>query len=177
MIEIQKKGELMPQILVIGIGGAGNNAIKRMLPSQIPNVKFASINTNLQILEESQADEILQIGKRLTGGFGAGADAATGEAAALESEAELEHLIDGFQMVILTCGMGGGTGTGAIPVIANLCKKAEILTVAIVTLPFSFESEPRMTAAKQGVEKLKEHVDTLLVIPNDKLLTIIYDKL
>lgn len=176
MIEIQSVDHNdMPQILVIGIGGGGNNAIDRMLQANTTSsqcqVSYASVNTDLQVLNSCKAPQKIQIGKKLTGGFGAGSDPAIGEASATESKDELTGLVQGYHMVILTCGMGGGTGTGAISVIAQICKEAGILTVAIVTLPFSFESQPRILAAKNGIESLKKHVDTLLIIPNDKLLT------
>jgi len=176
MIEVQEKDNRKhPNILILGVGGGGNNAICRMLEadsaSSLHQVSFAVVNTDLQVLNSCNVEKKVQIGKKLTGGFGAGSDPSIGEASATESREELNELIKGYHMVILTCGMGGGTGTGAIPVIAQLCKEANILTVAVVTLPFSFESQPRILAAQHGVETLKQHVDTLLVIPNDKLLT------
>lgn len=164
-----------PRILVIGIGGGGNNAICRMIESNqqtsSKQVSYAVINTDLQVLNNCNVEHKIQIGKKLTNGFGAGADPAIGEASAEESKDEIAALVKDYHMVIITCGMGGGTGTGAIPVIAEICKTANILTVAVVTLPFSFESRPRIIAAESGIEALKKNVDTLLIIPNDKLLT------
>ncbi|MBO5373393.1 MAG: cell division protein FtsZ [Lachnospiraceae bacterium] len=162
----------IPQILVIGIGGGGNNALDRMINSNVENVTFAGINTDLQVLESCQAEIKLQIGQKITNGFGAGSDPSIGKAAAAENEEELIELVKDFDMVILTCGMGGGTGTGATPFLAKLCKDNGILTVAVVTTPFTFESAPRTAASQTGIEELKKNVDTLLVIPNDKLLTL-----
>lgn len=161
-----------PKILIMGIGGGGNNAIDRMLNAGLSNVSYIAINTDLQFLSDCKADTKLQIGKKLTNGYGAGADPSVGEASAVESEEEIFNLVKDADMVILTCGMGGGTGTGAIPVIAKICKSADILTIAVVTTPFSFESHPRILAAQNGIEELKKNIDMLLVIPNDKLLTL-----
>ncbi len=172
-IFIQDTQNSAPSIFVAGIGGGGNNAVERMLASTDAErmVTYLSINTDSQVLGDCRS-ETIQIGKKLTGGYGAGANPEVGEAAARESEEEILSAFEGANMAILTCGLGGGTGTGAIPVIAKLCKDAGILTVAVVTLPFTFESRPRVGAAKLGLEKLKEEVDTLLVIPNDRLLKI-----
>ena len=161
-----------PRILVIGAGGGGNNAVNRMIGAGIKGVDFAAVNTDKFVLDRSKADKRIQIGGKLLKGYGAGADPELGESAALESEEEIRSLIEGCNMVIVTCGMGGGTGTGAAPVIAKICKEAGILTLGVVTLPFSFEGDSRMTVAKQGVDKLKEWVDTLFIIPNDKLLSL-----
>ncbi len=159
-----------PKIMVIGVGGGGNNALDRMIESQLRGVSYVAVNTDIQVLNACSADVKLQIGKKLTKGYGAGADPAIGEAAAIENEEEIRGLVEGADMCIITGGMGGGTGTGAAPIIAQCCKEIGILTVAVVTTPFSFENTPRITAAQSGVEKLKGCVDTLLVIPNDKLL-------
>ncbi len=161
-----------PNIYIVGIGGAGNNAVDRMIETGKKNVKYIAINTDLQVLSECKAETTLQIGAKLTGGNGAGADPVVGEAAAEESKNDIKELLSDADMVILTCGLGGGTGTGAIPVIAKLCKEADILTVAVVTLPFSFEGSSRVTTANTGLENLKANVDTLIVVPNDKLLEI-----
>lgn len=161
-----------PKILVIGIGGGGNNALDRMISSQVQGVNYMAVNTDVQVLDSCQAEVKLQIGKKITAGYGAGASPEIGETSALENEEEIKNAIAGADMCIITCGMGGGTGTGAAPVIAKYCKDLGILTVAVVTTPFSFESIPRVKAAQQGVEKLKTNVDTLLVIPNDKLLSL-----
>lgn len=159
-----------PKILVIGVGGGGNNALDRMIGSNLNGVNYVAVNTDIQVLNENCAERKLQIGQKLTKGYGAGADPAIGEAAAIENEEEIRSLVEGTDMCIITCGMGGGTGTGATPIIAKICKDAGILTVAVVTTPFSFENTPRIVAAQSGIEKLKGCVDTLLVIPNDKLI-------
>jgi len=173
MLEISDtRNFLLPNIFIIGVGGGGNNAINRMLEAKSNNASFIAINTDLQALDDCDADIKLQIGKKLTNGFGAGADPSIGEAAARESEDEIISATGNADMVIITCGMGGGTGTGAAPVIAKLCKDRGILTMAVVTEPFSFESTPRTLAAKAGITELQKNVDTLIVIPNDKLLTI-----
>lgn len=175
MIELnmnkQGKG---PVIKVIGVGGGGNNAINRILENGKPheNVQYVAVNTDEQVLTVSKAQEIVQIGTKLTGGYGAGADPETGEAAARESEDEITDTVTGCDMVILTAGMGGGTGTGALPIIAEICRNKGILTVAVVTMPFSFEGESHALVAENGMESLKKNVDTLLIIPNDKLLDI-----
>lgn len=161
-----------PKIMVIGVGGGGNNAINRMITAKLKGVSFAAINTDVAVLDNSLADRKLQIGAKLLRGYGAGADPSLGEAAALENEEDLRNLVADQNMVIITCGMGGGTGTGAAPFIAKCCRDIGILTLGVVTTPFSFENKPRMKAAEAGVAKLREHVDTLLIIPNDKLLTI-----
>lgn len=171
MIEIITNEPLLePKILVIGIGGAGNNALDRMIDTNLVHVDYAAMNTDIQTLHNCKADIKIQLGQKLTKGFGAGSTCEIGEAAAKENEDEIRELVKKYDLCILTCGMGGGTGTGAISVVANCCKEQNILTVAVVTTPFSFENTPRITAAKQGIEKLKENVDTLLVIPNDKLI-------
>ena len=174
MIEVTMPNTLLnkPNIYIVGIGGAGNNAVDRMIENGNPNVKYIAINTDTQVLADCKAETTLQIGAKLTGGNGAGADPVIGESAAEESKDEIKGLLADADMVILTCGLGGGTGTGAIPVIAKLCKEAGVLTVAVVTLPFSFEGPSRVLAANNGLENLKTNVDTLLVVPNDKLLEI-----
>ena len=171
MIEIRNESEqLEPKIMVIGIGGGGNNAIDRMLEANLTDVEYIAVNTDIQVLSSCTAQTRLQIGKKITKGYGAGADPQIGETAANESEEDIKKAIEGADMCIVTCGMGGGTGTGAAPIISKLCKDAGILTVAVVTTPFSFENTPRIKAAEIGIEKLKSNVDTLLVIPNDKLI-------
>ena len=171
MVENKRENEVdIPKIVIIGVGGGGNNAIDRMISSCDSNVHYMAINTDIQVLSVCKADIKIQIGKKLTKGYGAGATPEIGETAAIEDEEEICAAIDGADMCIITCGMGGGTGTGAAPVIAKYCKDAGILTVGIVTTPFSFENTPRISAAMNGIEKLKTNVDTLLVIPNDKLI-------
>lgn len=171
MLEI-KSEDKGPKILVIGVGGGGNNAVNRMISAKLMGVHFAAVNTDIAVLNNSLAEEKIQIGAKLLNGYGAGADPELGETAAMESEEEIINLIANQDMVIITCGMGGGTGTGAVPFIAKCCKQANILTLAVVTKPFSFENKPRMVAAEGGISKLRENVDTLLIIPNDKLLSI-----
>ncbi len=161
------------RILVIGVGGAGNNAVNRMVGEQIGGVEFIGVNTDKQALSLCKAKKLIQIGEKLTKGLGAGAQPEIGEKAAEESSEELEAAIRGADMVFVTCGMGGGTGTGAAPVIARLAKNLDILTVGVVTKPFKFEAKARMINAEGGIEKLKDAVDTLIVIPNDKLLEIV----
>lgn len=171
MIEILREEDLNePKILVIGVGGGGNNALDRMIASNLKGAEYAAMNTDIQVLNTCKAEQKIQLGKKLTKGYGAGADSDIGEAAAIESEEEITDLIKGYDLCIITCGLGGGTGTGAAPVIARYCKDLGILTVAVVTTPFSFENTPRITAANQGLNKLQENVDTLLTIPNDKLI-------
>ena len=161
-----------PKILVIGLGGGGNNALDRMIRSNIRGVDYVAMNTDIQVLNECTADIKIQLGRKITKGFGAGSDANIGETAALENEEEIKELIKNYDLCIITCGLGGGTGTGAAPVVSGFCQELDILTVAVVTIPFSFESTPRITAANQGLGKLEENVDTLLSIPNDKLLNL-----
>lgn len=171
MLEIKCDNRLdIPKIIVIGVGGGGNNALDRMITSCIVGAEYIAVNTDIQVLNACKAETKIQIGKKLTKGYGAGADPQIGESAAIENEEDVRATIEGADMCIITCGMGGGTGTGAAPIIAKICKDAGILTVGIVTTPFSFENTPRISTAKNGVEKLKENVDTLLVIPNDKLI-------
>lgn len=174
MIEvIPKEHRRGPRILVAGIGGGGNNALNRLCENKTrTNIDTAAINTDMMVLDQCASPTRLQIGEKLTGGYGAGADPSVGEAAAMENEEEIRELVSDYNMLILTCGMGGGTGTGATPVVARIAQEAGVLVVAVVTTPFQFESMPRLMAAEAGVSKLEEHVDTLLVIPNDKLLTI-----
>lgn len=163
----------LANIKVIGIGGGGNNAVNRMIESGLKGVDFIVANTDLQVLNNSQAPTKIQIGTELTNGLGAGANPQIGKEAALESKQEIEDALKGADMVFVTCGMGGGTGTGAAPVIADIAQSLGALTVGIVTKPFSFEGKKRMQQAIQGLEELKQHVDTLIVIPNDKLREII----
>ncbi len=160
------------KIMVIGVGGGGNNAVNRMVEAEIHDVEFVSINTDKQALSHSQATHKLQIGEKVTKGQGAGGKAEIGRKAAEESKNEIVQLIKDADMVFVTAGMGGGTGTGAAPIVAAAAKELDILTVAIVTKPFSFEGRRRMVQAEEGIEQLRSNVDTLIVIPNDKLLDI-----
>jgi len=163
----------LAKIKVIGVGGAGNNAVNRMIESGVKGVDFIVANTDLQVLNNSNAPVKIQIGEKLTNGLGAGANPNIGRDAALESKEELKDALYGADMVFITCGMGGGTGTGAAPVIADIAQELGALTVGIVTKPFSFEGKKRMNHALDGLEELKKHVDTLIVIPNDRLREII----
>ncbi len=174
MLEIRTTdAESAAKIVVIGVGGAGNNAVNRMVDEGITGVEFVGVNTDQQALHLCKAPKLLQIGEKLTKGLGAGAKPEIGEKAAEESSEEIAAALKGSDMVFVTCGMGGGTGTGAAPVVAKLAKEMGILTVGVVTKPFRFEAKARMENAVGGIEKLKEHVDTLIVIPNDKLLQIV----
>ena len=163
----------LAKIKVIGVGGGGCNAINRMIESGLKGVDFIVANTDLQILNTSLAPVKLQIGSELTDGLGAGANPEIGREAALESKAEIEEALKGADMVFVTCGMGGGTGTGASPIVAEIAQDLGALTVGIVTKPFSFEGKKRMEQALTGLEELKKHVDTLIVIPNDRLRELI----
>ena len=163
----------LAKIKVIGIGGGGCNAVNRMIESGVKGVEFIVANTDLQVLNNSKADVKIQIGANLTDGLGAGANPEVGREAAVESKKEIEDALSGADMVFVTCGMGGGTGTGASPVIAEIAQTIGALTVAIVTKPFGFEGKRRMDNAMKGLDELKKHVDTLIVIPNDRLREII----
>lgn len=174
MLEIMTNElETEAKIIVVGVGGAGNNAVNRMIDEVIAGVEFIGINTDKQALQLCKAPTVIQIGEKLTKGLGAGAQPEIGAKAAEENEEELREQLKGADMVFVTCGMGGGTGTGAAPVVARIAKEMGILTVGVVTKPFKFESKTRMLNAIQGIERLKENVDTLIVIPNDKLLEIV----
>lgn len=174
MLEIMtNEAESAAKIIVIGVGGAGNNAVNRMVDENIGGVEFIGINTDKQALQLCKAPTPIQIGEKLTKGLGAGAKPEVGEKAAEENEDELAQAMKGADMVFVTCGMGGGTGTGAAPVVAKIAKDMGILTIGVVTKPFKFEAKTRMNNALSGIEKLKESVDTLIVIPNDKLLEIV----
>lgn len=161
------------KIIVVGVGGAGNNAVNRMVDENIGGVDFIGVNTDKQALQLCRAPKTLQIGEKVTKGLGAGAQPTMGEKAAEESIEDIEKAIDGADMVFVTCGMGGGTGTGATPVVARVAKQKGILTVGVVTKPFRFEAKTRMNNALSGIAKLEENVDTLIVIPNDRLLEIV----
>ena len=163
----------LAKIKVVGCGGGGNNAVNRMIESGVKGVDFIVANTDLQVLNNSKAPVKIQIGVELTNGLGAGGKPEVGRESALESKSELEAALAGADMVFITCGMGGGTGTGAAPVIADIAHSMGALTVGIVTKPFSFEGKKRMDNALAGIEELRKHVDTLIVIPNDKLREII----
>ncbi len=161
------------KIKVIGVGGGGCNAVNRMIESGVGGVDFIVANTDLQVLNASKAETKLQIGKSITEGLGAGANPEIGREAALESKKEIEEALSGADMVFVTCGLGGGTGTGAAPIVAEIAQEQGALTVAIVTKPFKFEGRKRMEQAEVGLEELKKHVDTIIVIPNDRLRDMI----
>ena len=161
------------KILVVGVGGGGNNAVNRMIAANIKSAKFVAVNTDKQALMMSNASQQIQIGEKLTRGLGAGADPEVGRKAAEESRAEIAEKLKDTDLVFITAGMGGGTGTGAAPVIASIAKEMGILTIAVVTKPFSFEGMTRMQNAELGIKNLSKCVDTLMVIPNDRLLQIV----
>ena len=163
----------LAKIKVIGIGGGGGNAVNRMIESGVKGVEFIVANTDLQVLNNSKAEVKIQIGANLTDGLGAGAKPEIGREAAVESKKEIEDALTGADMVFITCGMGGGTGSGAAPVVAEIAQALGALTVGIVTKPFTFEGRKRMENAEAGLAELKKHVDTLIVIPNDRLREII----
>ena len=174
MIEVSADNKTeSARIMVIGVGGGGNNAVNSMVEDGVLGVTYACLNTDKQALERCQADYHLQIGQQLTKGLGAGAKPEIGEAAALENEDEIRSLVRDQDMVIVTCGMGGGTGTGGAPVIAKITRELGILTVGVVTRPFLFEAKTRMRNAISGIEKLRQYTDTLIVISNNKLLEIV----
>ena len=174
MLEIKtNESEAAARIIVVGVGGGGNNAVNRMIDEQIAGVEFIAANTDKQALQLCKAPTLMQIGEKLTKGLGAGAQPEVGEKAAEESAEEISAALKGADMVFVTCGMGGGTGTGAAPVVARIAKEQGALTVAVVTKPFRFESRTRMANALAGIDKLKENVDTMIVIPNDKLLEVV----
>jgi len=174
LLEIKpNENEAAAKILVIGVGGAGNNAVNRMVDENILGVELVGVNTDRQALQLCKAPQLIQIGEKLTKGLGAGAKPEVGAKAAEESTEEITDLVKGADMVFVTCGMGGGTGTGAAPVVASIAKEQGCLTVGVVTKPFRFEAKQRMNNAIQGIERLKQSVDTLIVIPNDRLLEIV----
>ena len=174
MLELKvNEAESGARLVVIGVGGAGNNAVNRMVDENVNGVELIGMNTDKQALLLCKAPNVLQIGEKLTKGLGAGGNPEIGEKAAQESSEEIANLIKGADMVFVTCGMGGGTGTGAAPVIAKLSHDMGILTVGVVTKPFTFEGKQRSINAEEGISKMKDVVDTLIVIPNDKLLQIV----
>ena len=177
MVDYEDNSKLMMDgtatIKVIGVGGRGNNAINRMIDSGIKGVEFISVNTDRQALQLSKASSRIQIGEKITRGLGAGANPDIGAQSAEESKSEIAEALRGADMVFVTAGMGGGTGTGAAPIVAATAKEMGILTIGVVTKPFTFEGKKRLSQAERGIESLKGKVDTLVVIPNDKLLQII----
>ncbi len=174
MLEIMtNEADASAKIIVVGVGGAGNNAINRMVEANILGVELIGINTDKQALMTCKAPTLLQIGEKLTKGLGCGGKPEMGEKSAEESAEDIAAALKGADMVFVTCGMGGGTGTGAAPIVAQIAKEMGILTVGVVTKPFRFEAKVRMVNAIGGLEKLKENVDTLIIVPNDKLLQIV----
>lgn len=173
MLEFDTELDQLATIKVIGVGGGGNNAVNRMIEHGVQGVEFIAVNTDAQALNLSKAEVKIQIGTKLTRGLGAGANPEVGRKAAEESKEQLEEVLQGADMVFVTAGMGGGTGTGAAPIISQVAKEIGALTVGVVTRPFLFEGRKRSTQAISGIEGLKENVDTLIVIPNDRLLEII----
>ena len=173
MIEFEMEMEQFAQIKVIGVGGGGSNAVNRMIEAGLRGVEFIAVNTDAQALYLSRSEHKLQIGEKLTKGLGAGANPEIGLQAAEESREEIKEALKGADMVFVTAGMGGGTGTGAAPVIAEISRELGALTVGVVTKPFTFEGRRRQQAAERGINALKEKVDTLIVIPNDRLLQVV----
>lgn len=167
-----QEAESFAAIKVIGIGGGGSNAVNRMVAEGLSGVEFVAVNTDAQALLLSQAETRIRIGDKLTKGLGAGGRAEVGEKAAEESREDLAEAIRGSDMVFITCGLGGGTGTGAAPIVAEIARESDALTIGVVTKPFRFEGRPRHQVAEEGLKQLEEHVDTLIVIPNDKLLDL-----
>ncbi len=176
MLDFDVDVQQFANIKVIGCGGGGNNAVNRMIIEGLKNVEFIAINTDKQALMLSHATQKIQIGDKLTKGLGAGANPEVGQKAAEESKEEISQAIKGADMVFITAGMGGGTGTGAAPVVAEIAKSMGILTVGVVTKPFPFEGRKRMLHAEMGIENLKQRVDTLVTIPNERLLTMVDKK-
>jgi len=170
-LEEEYNGNL-PVIKVIGVGGGGGNAVNRMINSQVRSVEFIAINTDDHVLQSSKADRTIHIGAKLTRGKGAGSQPAIGEKAAIENSEEIEEALKDTDMVFITAGMGGGTGTGAAPIVAKIAREMNILTVAIVTKPFAFEGKHRMQQAEAGIEELKQYVDSLVIVPNEKLKNV-----
>ncbi|MBP3371675.1 MAG: cell division protein FtsZ [Clostridia bacterium] len=173
MLEFDFGMDQAAQIKVVGVGGAGNNAVNRMIQSGLKGVEFISVNTDRHVLYLSKANQKIQIGEKITHGLGAGANPEVGRRAAEESREEIMHNLKGADMIFVTAGMGGGTGTGAAPVVAEIAKEMGILTVGVVTKPFLFEGRQRAVNAEAGMLELKSRVDTLVVIPNDKLLQVV----
>ncbi|MFC4103907.1 cell division protein FtsZ [Paenibacillus xanthanilyticus] len=176
MLEFDFENETLAQIKVIGVGGGGSNAVNRMIENGVKGVEFITVNTDAQALHMARSEQKLQIGDKLTRGLGAGANPEVGKKAAEESREAISNTLKGADMVFVTAGMGGGTGTGAAPVIAEIARECGALTVGVVTRPFTFEGRKRSGQAELGIEALKEKVDTLIVIPNDRLLEIVDKK-
>jgi cell division protein FtsZ len=174
--EIKADIESYARIKVVGVGGGGCNAVNRMIEEGVKGIEFITVNTDSQALNQSKAPIKIHIGPKTTNGLGAGGDPEVGKKSAEESSEELYRVLKGSDMVFVTAGMGGGTGTGAAPIIAQIAKEAQALTIGVVTRPFSFEGSKRQQSAEQGIARLKEHADTLIVIPNDRLLQMVDKK-
>lgn len=172
----QPKVESFARIKVVGVGGGGCNAVNRMIEEGVDGIEFISVNTDAQALLQSKAQYKVRIGDKTTGGLGAGGNPEIGKKSAEESSDELYEILQGSDMVFVTAGMGGGTGTGAAPIVAQIAKEIGALTIGVVTRPFAFEGSKRMQSAEQGIARLKEHTDTLIVIPNDRLLSMVEKK-
>lgn len=173
MFELMDSFSQNAVIKVIGIGGGGGNAVQHMVDAKIDGVDFICVNTDVQALKKATSKTTLQIGSNVTKGLGAGADPEIGRQSAMEDRERVQEVIDGADMLFITCGMGGGTGTGAAPVIAQVAREMGILTVAVVTKPFPFEGNKRMVIADEGIQSLRQHVDSLITIPNEKLLSVL----
>nr|WP_207713476.1 MULTISPECIES: cell division protein FtsZ [unclassified Fusibacter] len=173
VLEFDIDMEQFAQIKVVGVGGGGNNAVNRMIEANLKGVQFIAVNTDKQALYTSKAEYKIQIGEKLTRGLGAGANPEMGSKAAEESRDDIFQALQGADMVFITAGMGGGTGTGAAPIVAEIAKEMGVLTVGVVTKPFTFEGKRRRTHAEKGIEELKKRVDTLVTIPNDRLLQVV----
>ncbi|MGD9934027.1 MAG: cell division protein FtsZ [Dehalococcoidia bacterium] len=174
-MSIRYDSEMLPDIKVVGVGGGGCNAVNRMIEARIPGVSFMAVNTDAQALMHSEAETRVRIGEKVTRGLGAGADPSKGERAAEESRDDLYDTLRGADMVFVTAGMGGGTGTGAAPVVAEIAKECGALTVGVVTKPFTWEGAAKLRLAEEGINRLRERVDTLIVIPNQRLLDVYPD--
>ena len=175
-LSVPEQSELKPKILVLGVGGAGGNAVNNMITSELQGVDFVVANTDAQALKQSLAERRIQLGAELTEGLGAGSKPHIGAGAAEEAIEEIIGHLDGVHMCFITAGMGGGTGTGAAPVVARAARERGILTVGVVTKPFQFEGNHRMRIAEEGIEELQKYVDTLIIIPNQNLFRIANEK-
>lgn len=173
MFEFDLDSVQFADIKVIGCGGGGNNAVNRMIAADLKGIRFIALNTDAQALQMSEAHEKIQLGEKLTKGLGAGSDPSVGQRSAEESREDIAQALEGADMVFITAGMGGGTGTGAAPVVAEIAKELNALTVGVVTKPFTFEGRRRREQAEKGIELLKDKVDTLITIPNDRLLQVV----
>ena len=173
IFELEESGVQTARMKVVGVGGGGGNAVNRMIEDQLGGVEFISVNTDAQALALSKSDVKIQIGRKLTRGLGAGARPEIGRQAIEENRDEVAVAVQGADMVFVTCGMGGGTGTGAAPVVAQMAREAGALTVGIVTKPFLFEGRRRMKQAEQGISEMRKNVDTMIVVPNERLLAVV----